>query len=313
MKKLTIFLIIISILFVSCNKQSRSEGKLVITAVNFPSYDAARAVAGDSADIRMLLPCGAESHSFEPTPDDIKRIMASDLFIYTGGESDEWVNYILKDLDSKVKVISLMDAAYEVLEEAETLSGHDHDHDHEHEHEHEHELDEHVWTSPRNERSIITELCKVLVEIDSANKAIYEKNAESYIKEIDEIDKAFRAVVDNASTKTLVIADRYPIMYFAKEYDLEVFAAFPGCAHETEANANTVAALIDLVKGRGIKVILHMELSNTMLAKVISDETGAKALEFNSAHNVTKRQFDSGLTWTQIMRSNVDVLKEALD
>ena len=392
MKKLTVFLIIISILFVSCNKQSRSEGKLVITAVNFPSYDAARAVAGDSADIRMLLPCGAESHSFEPTPDDIKRIMASDLFIYTGGESEEWVNYILKDLDSKVKVFSLMDAAYEVLEEAETLSGHDHDHDHEctcghehnhdhehnheccghdhnhdhehnheccghdhdhdhehsheccghdhkhehsheccghdhdhehnheccghehdHEHEHEHELDEHVWTSPRNERSIITELCKVLVEIDSANKAIYEKNAESYIKEIDEIDKAFRAVVDNASTKTLVIADRYPIMYFAIEYDLEVFAAFPGCAHETEANANTVAALIDLVKERGIKVILHMELSNTMLAKVISDETGAKALEFNSAHNVTKRQFDAGLTWTQIMRSNVDVLKEALD
>ena len=311
MKKLTIFLIIISILFVSCNKQSRSEGKLVITAVNFPSYDAARAVAGDSADIRMLLPCGAESHSFEPTPDDIKRIMASDLFIYTGGESDEWVNYILKDLDSKVKVFSLMDAAYEVLEEAETLSGHDHDHDHEHDHEH--ELDEHVWTSPRNERSIITELCKVLVEIDSANKAIYEKNAESYIKEIDEIDKAFRGVVDNASTKTLVIADRYPIMYFAKEYDLEVFAAFPGCAHETEANANTVAALIDLVRERGIKVILHMELSNTMLAKVISDETGAKALEFNSAHNVTKRQFDAGLTWTQIMRSNVDVLKEALD
>lgn len=311
MKKLTIFLIIISILFVSCNKQSRSEGKLVITAVNFPSYDAARAVAGDNADIRMLLPCGAESHSFEPTPDDIKRIMASDLFIYTGGESDEWVNYILKDLDSKVKVFSLMDAAYEVLEEAETLSGHDHDHDHEHDHEH--ELDEHVWTSPRNERSIITELCKVLVEIDSANKAIYEKNAESYIKEIDEIDKAFRGVVDNASTKTLVIADRYPIMYFAKEYDLEVFAAFPGCAHETEANANTVAALIDLVRERGIKVILHMELSNTMLAKVISDETGAKALEFNSAHNVTKRQFDAGLTWTQIMRSNVDVLKEALD
>lgn len=347
MKKLTIFLIIISILFVSCNKQSRSEGKLVITAVNFPSYDAARAVAGDSTDIKMLLPCGAESHSFEPTPDDIKRIMASDLFIYTGGESDEWVNYILKDLDSKVKVFSLMDAAYEVLEEAETLSGHDHDHectcghehdhdhehnheccghdhdhdhkheccghDHDHDHDHEHELDEHVWTSPRNERSIITELCKVLVEIDSANKAIYEKNAESYIKEIDEIDKAFRAVVDNASTKTLVIADRYPIMYFAKEYDLEVFAAFPGCAHETEANANTVAALIDLVKERGIKVILHMELSNTMLAKVISDETGAKALEFNSAHNVTKRQFDAGLTWTQIMRSNVDVLKEALD
>ncbi|MCR5731412.1 MAG: metal ABC transporter substrate-binding protein, partial [Sphaerochaetaceae bacterium] len=167
--------------------------------------------------------------------------------------------------------------------------------------------------SPRNEKEIISELCEELVEINPANKDLYEKNAKEYIKEIDEIDRAFRRVVDSASTKTIVVADRFPILYFTRDYGLEFFAAFPGCAHETEANANTVAFLINLVRERGINAILHMELANTMLSKVISEETGAKVLEFNSAHNVTKKQFDEGLTWTQIMRSNIDVLKEALD
>ena len=319
MRKLLLFIFAVMLLLVSCGAKKTASDKLVITAVNFPSYDAARAVVGDSADIRMLLPCGAESHSFEPTPDDIKRIMASDLFVYTGGESDEWVEYILKDLDDKVEVFSLMDAVDNVLEEAETLVPHEHDHDHEadhdhdHEHEHEHEMDEHVWTSPRNEKKIVSELLEEICEIDPKNRELYEKNAKAYIAEIDELDKAFRKVVDGARTKTLVIADRFPILYFTTEYGLEVHAAFPGCAAETEANASTIAALIDLVKAEGVKAILHMELSNTMLAKTIGEETGAKILEFNSAHNVSKSDFDKGVTWTSIMRGNVDVLKEALD
>lgn len=316
MRRLPIVLIAIAVLLlVSCGAKKTAADRVVITAVNFPSYDAARAVAGDSADIRMLLPPGAESHTYEPTPDDIKRIMASDLFVYTGGESDAWVEYILKDLDDKVEVFSLMEAVDNLLEEAETLVPHEHDHeaDHEHEHEHEHELDEHVWTSPANEKRIISKLAATLAEIAPEHKDLYEKNAGEYISEIEKLDQEFRSVVDGARTRTLVIADRFPILYFTHEYGLEVHAAFPGCAAETEANASTIAALIDLVKGERVKAILHMELSNTMLARTISEETGAKVLEFNSAHNVSKKDFDKGITWTQIMRGNVDVLKEALD
>ncbi len=321
MKKFTIIILAVMLLLVSCGAKKTASDKLVITAVNFPSYDAARAVAGDSADIRMLLPCGAESHSYEPTPDDIKRIMSSDLFVYTGGESDEWVEYILDDLDKKVHVFSLMDAVDVILEEAETLNPHDHDHEHEadhdhaheHEHEHEHESDEHVWTSPANEKRIIEKLCAELVEMDGKNREIYEKNAKAYVAQIEEIDSAFRKVVENARTRTIVVADRFPLIYFTTYYGLEAFAAFPGCAAETEANANTVASLIDLVRENDVKAILHMELANTMLSKVISEETGAKVLEFNSAHNVSKSDFDRGITWTEIMKNNVNVLKEALD
>ena len=233
------------------NKQvvQKHDGKLQIVVTSFPQYDFARAVAGNNADIEMLIKPGVETHSYEPTPDDIQKIQNSDLFIYNGGENDEWVNGILDSLDmSKTRTLKLEDCV-NLIEEDETVglegvATHSHDHDHEDEHNHDNEdehshdghehsttdieYDEHVWTSPINAIKIVKEINSVLNQLDKADAYEFDKNAKQYISEINDIDSQIRDIVKHAKRKTLVFGDRFPFKYFVEEYGLNYKAAFPG-------------------------------------------------------------------------------------
>jgi zinc transport system substrate-binding protein len=459
-------------------------------AVNFPAYDFARQIAGDRVNLTMLLPPGAESHSFEPTPRDIIKIQDCDVFIYTGGETDVWVDRILESMDTtKKKIIRMMDAVEVVEEEiVEGMEDDEHGHAHEdenftiedvkdralsdwegewqsvypylldgtlnpvmehkaesgektareyyeqyktayvtdmdrvvitndsmtfyrngipatarytykgagitpeddgalwvrykfeaagnppngapryimfsdhlhapakaehfhiyssnesfdalmedtnpvnyptyypstltkdeivaemigHDHEEEVEYDEHVWTSPKNAKRIVRVIADALCEADAGDAAFFRRNADAYSVQLDELDKAFQAVVNNAKRKTIVFGDRFPFRYFADAYGLTYFAAFPGCSTETEPSAATVAFLINKIKAEKIPVVFHIELSNEKMADTIAEETGAKKLLLHAAHNISKRDFDNGVTFLETQKANVPRLKEAL-
>lgn len=308
MKRLILILLsFVLILFSSCSRDERtvSDG-LVITAVNFPCYDAARAIAGDRADIRMLLPVGTESHSYEPSPEDIVRILSSDLFIYTGGESDYWVESLLKDLDGQVKTFSLIGHAPVVFYESEVDSLQN-----EEEEEEGVVFDEHVWTSLSNEIAIIKALCGTMSGLDMGNAPFFEDNCNAYVSKLEDLKVGFSSLFDEAGHPEMVVADRFPLIYFVSEFDLPYLAAFPGCANESEPGAKTVASIIDKVKAEKIGCIFHMELSNTMLAELVAEETGAGVYQFNSCHNVSKRQFDEGITYVDLMQENLETLRKA--
>lgn len=288
--------------------QAAGEEKFSVVATIFAPYDFARAVAGDSADVAMLLPPGSESHSFEPTPQDIIRIQNSDAFIYVGGESDAWVDGVLSSMDTtNMRIVTLMDCV-EAVEE-EHVEGMQAD---EHEDEHEPEYDEHVWTSPRNAKRIVRKIADALCEADPANADAYRLNATAYEGELDALDAQFQAVVDDAARKTIVFGDRFPFRYLADAYGLSYFAAFPGCSTETEASAATVKFLIDKVRAEQIPVVFHVELSNARMADAIAEDTGARVLLLHACHNISKADFDAGRTYLGIMAANVDALKEAL-
>ena len=323
-------------------KVSTSDDKVSVVSTIFAPYDFVREVAGDKAELTMLLPPASESHSFEPTPQDIIKIQNSDVFIYVGGESDAWVNEVLESMDtSGMKIITLIDCV-EVVEE-EIVEGMEEEHDHEdisldeehegeeqegdeHENEEhaneehedeehadvEHEYDEHVWTSPKNAKLIVQKISDVLCEVDEVNKEIYKKNTTEYLGKLDELDQAFQTVVDQSVRKTIVFGDRFPFRYFADAYGLSYFAAFPGCSTETEASAATVAFLIDKIKEEQIPVVFHVELSNQKMANTISEATDAKVLLLHACHNVSKAEFESGVTYLDLMYKNVENLKEAL-
>lgn len=311
MRRFLLILLLVPLL-ISCS-QEEDDGRLKVTALNFPSYDAARAVLAEEADLKMLIPPGADVHSWEPSPDDVIRILTSDLFIYVGGESDEWVDSLLDDLDGKVRVFSLLEHSPMVLDE-ETSEGMQSDEmDHEELFHHHAEADEHVWTSLTNMASIIEALKDEIISLDSANSEIYEANAERYISAILEIRDELVSTVKNAKRNLIIVADRFPLLYFVKELGLSYYAAFPGCASGTEPSARTVAFLIDKVKEMEIPAVLHIELSNTMLASLIADETGANVYEINSAQNISRRDFNAGRTYLDIMRDNAAVLKEVLN
>lgn len=300
-----------------CNKNKDNENKLTIVTTNFPSYDFARAVVKDNKDVelKMLLKPGAESHDFEPTPQDIIDIKNSDLFIYTGGESDEWISDVLDDIDTdKTKVIKMMDLVDALEEEiVEGMEDEEHEEEEEHHDEEEVEYDEHVWTSPVNAIKIVNALKGEVVSIDNDNKKVYEDSAKEYTDKLEKIDNEFKDIVKNAKRKEIIFGDRFPLRYFATEYNLKYYAAFPGCSHQTEASAKTISYLVDKVKEDKIPVVFHIELSNGKIAEAISKETGAKVLEFNTAHNISQKDFDAGVTYVDIMEENTKVLKEALN
>ena len=285
-----------------------SNGKINVTATIFPPYDFVRRIAGDKVNLTMLLPPGAESHSFEPTPRDIITIQNSDIFVYAGGESEKWIDRILQSMNTdKMKIFSMMDAV-EVVEE-EIVEGMEDDDDGAEEV----SYDEHVWTSPKNAILIVRSLGELLCETDAENADFYRRNTEAYIAALEELDASFNAVVAGAGRNTIVFGDRFPFRYFAEAYGLEYFAAFPGCSTETEPSAATVAFLINKIRAEKIPVVFHIELSNERMADTISAETGAKKLLLHSSHNITKKDFDSGEGYLEIMRRNVESLREALN
>lgn len=298
-----IFISLLIVFLAGCVKSE--DNKLSIISTSYPGYDFARAVVKNSdIDVNMLLKPGSEIHDFEPTPKDIIKIQNSDIFIYVGGESDEWIEDVLDDIDiSKTKIVRLMDLVDIKKESSDNIS----------EKEDDDEYDEHVWTSPVNAIKIIQKIKDEIVKIDSKNEILYEDNTNNYVKELNDIDLEIRDIVLNGKRKELIFGDRFPLRYFTDEYGLSYFAAFPGCSDATEASAKTISFLSKKVREDSIPVVFHIELSSGRVADLISKETGAKVAMFNSAHNISQKDFDSGVTYADIMRKNIDVLREALN
>lgn len=362
---LSLVLVMCASCFYGCSSnkdEEKSSKKTKVVATIFPVYDFLREIGGDKIDLTMLMTPGAETHSYEPTPKDMKTVSNADLFAYVGGDSDEWVEKILDgNKNDKMKVITLMDCVKTVAEEhvegMEEEHDHDHDHDadvdskmnsdtdkhdehedkdkkdehadehkddHDHEdedkdeHDHDHdsdepEQDEHVWTSPQNAIQIVKKLTAELSKVDPDNADYYKKNSENYIKKLKGLDKKFEDVVKNGKRKEIIFGDRFPFRYFVDRYGLKYYAAFPGCSTDTEASASTVAFLTNKVKEDQIPVIFHIELSNNKIAESIAEATGAKILQLNAVHNVTKEDFDKGETYLSLMEKNLKPLEEALN
>ena len=341
------------------NVGTPGDGKLKVVTTLFPYYDFARQVAGDVVDLSMVIPAGQDSHSFEPTPADIRLIQNADLLICNGGTMEQWVTQVLGSLDAPdLKVITMMeyvDVVQEEIVEGMEDSGDDHGHDHAHhdkedgdhadhdhdtedhadhdhdtedhadhdhdmedhdhaddDHAYEIEYDEHIWTSPVNAMKITQVIADTLEEMDPADAAVFQANEADYLGKLKNLNQEFRDVVDGADLDLIVMADKFPLRYFADTYGLRYRAAFSGCSSDTEPSAKTIAYLIDKVREEQIPAVYYLELSSHRVAEIISEETGAKPLLFHSCHNVTRREFESGVTYLQLMEQNVVNLREGL-
>ncbi len=308
---LSLLLLMFSFIFVGC-ENIKEDDKIEIVATNFPCYDFARAITkgNDNINITMLLKPGVESHTFDPTPQDVMLIQNSDMFIYVGGESDVWADKILESMNDEIKVFKLCD--YVPLAVEEFKQGMEEEHE-EHEEDEEVEYDEHVWTSPSNVLDILTSLKDEIILLDEENKDLYEQNATSYINDIKSLRHEFESLINNSSKKKLIFGDRFPLIYFVKEFGLDYYAAFPGCSSETEASAKTILFLIDMIKENDIKYVFHLELSAEKVCQTLSEETGCESLLFHTAHNVSKEEFESGETYYSLMKSNIERLQLALN
>lgn len=294
----------------SCASQNEADNKdsqkLKIISTVFPPYDLARQIAGDNADISILLPPGSESHTYEPTAKEIIEIQNCDIFLYIGGENEQWAEKIISsNKTDSVKTVKLIDCV-KTLEESDL-------HEEEHHEEHSHETDEHIWTSPKNEQLMLTAVYDAICEADPENKAVYTKNKDSYNGQLSELDKAYKEAVDNAKNKTIIMADKFPFRYLAEEYGLDFYAAFSSCSDESEPSAAAMTSLISKIKELKIPVVYYLEFSSTKVADTLCSETGASSLMLHSCHNVSKEDLEKGISYVDLMKQNLENLKTALN
>lgn len=290
------------------------SGELSIVTTVFPAFDFAREIAGERASICLLIPPGSESHSFEPTAQDILRIQNCNLLICNGGESEVWLEDMLEGLDGDIPRVVMLDcvqALEEEVKEGMQAQAHEHEEEDAEGHGHEPEYDEHVWTSPRNAALISRTISERLCSIDPENAEYYTSRCDSYCDSLLALDEDFRSLFQELGKPTMIFADRFPVRYFVEEYGLDYYAAFPGCAEQAEPSARTVAFLIDKVREENTPAVFYIEFSNQKMADVICEDTGCKKLLFHSCHNVTRQQLDEGVSYLGLMRKNLETLKEA--
>ena len=303
--------------FAACNSAVKKDSdKPKVVATIFPEYDWVKNIAGDNADITLLLDKGVDLHSYQPTTEDILTVATCDLFIYVGGESDEWVDDALKQSQNKdMKVINLMEVMGNSAYEEELKEGMEGEEEEEEEEEGEAEYDEHVWLSLKSSKKFVRAIADNLKEIDSANAETYENNAASYIEKLDELDAKYEELCSNSSVDTLIFADRFPFRYMTEDYGLDYFAAFIGCSAETEASFETISFLAQKTDDLGLKYIFTIDNSDQKIANTVISNTSSKDQEIlvlDSMQSADKAAADSGVTYLGVMESNYEVLKKAL-
>lgn len=325
MKRIISFIIAILILLVimiglitvfgkkNYNSISKQNDKIQIIATLFPEYDFAKHIAGDKADVKLLLNSGVESHNYEPTAKDMITILNSDMFVFTGTELEPWTESIvnnLKQTNSKIinvseniNLIKIEDFEEkfinsEILEDEEN-----------HKHHHDEEIyDEHIWMNPQNAIIMIDNILKALCEIDKENENYYTKNAEEYKKEIIKLDNEFKSLIESASQKEIAVGGEFAYAYFVDYYDLKFVSVYKNCGEGEDPSISKVKSVIDYINKYNMPVVYYEELSEGTVAKMISEETNAEALVFYSLHNGDTSK-DS---YVSLMRKNLENLEKGL-
>lgn len=300
-----------------CQMQNaEAEERLQIVATVFPQYDMARTIAGEYADVTLLLAAGQEMHNYEPTPMDVAEIAGCDIFMRIGGESEVWTDTLLDSLDtSQMDVLTLMHHIEHPLAEEEHHHHHHHhgEHDEEAEEAHEHgEFDEHIWNSPINAIAMAKAVCESLCAADAAHADIFEERTNAYIASLSELDAKYRELAQSCADPVLMIGDKFPFRYLAAEYGFHYAAAFTGCSSETEPTVVSLAELFEEAEHHGLDTVFYLEFSSPKIADRICAVTGASTAMLHPCHNVSKSDMENGTTLLDLMQENYEVIKEAL-
>lgn len=290
--------------------------KKSIVCTTYPEYDWIMNILGDRASsfkLTLLQNKGTDLHSYQPSFKDIAAVSTSDMFVYVGGESDEWVKDAISNSKNKNQiVVNMMEVLGDKVREEEVVEGMQGEDDHDDE---EVEYDEHVWLSINNAIELTGILCEKIQKLDSSNAAIYKKNAEAYIRQLSDLNAEYEKAVASSSNKVILFGDRYPFRYFSDDYGLKYYAAFVGCSAESEASFETIVFLSNKVDELGLPAVLTIEKSNKKIAETVVANTKSKnqtILEMDSLQSVTEKEIKNGRNYLSAMKNNLEVLKKAL-
>lgn len=321
--------IIISAAMFAASASLFGASKKSIVCTTFPEYDWVMNILGEKAgsfDVTLLQNNGTDLHSYQPSVKDIAKISNADLFVYVGGESDEWVEKVVsQSVNKKQIVVNMLEVLGDKVREEEIVEGMQAEEEEEHEHHQHHgedeneeevEYDEHVWLSLNNAIDLTNVLCAEISKIDGGNASVYLKNAEAYTKQLAALDAEFKATVKSAKKSTVLFGDRFPFRYLTDDYDLNYYAAFLGCSAESEASFETIIFLANKIDELGLNAVLIIEKSDKKIAKTVVNCTKNKnqqILEMDSLQSITTKEIIGGRNYLSAMKKNLEVLKKALN
>lgn len=325
MKKIITILLTLTMLcgiLCACGKPAekpQTAAKFSIVTTIFPEYDWVRNLLGDAAsdfDLTILLDSGADLHNYEPSATDVVTVSGCDMFIYVGGESDDWADDVLAQATNKdMIVIDLMEVLGDRVKTEEIKEGMEAEEEEGSEEEEEPETDEHVWLSLKNAAFLCEYIAGKLGELAPETKAAIDANAAAYVAQLNTLDAEYQAAADGAAVKTLLFGDRFPFRYMTDDYGLDYYAAFVGCSAESEASFETIAFLANKVDELGLRAIMQIETADGTIAETIKNTTETKdqtIYTLDSLQSTTAEDIAAGKTYLDTMRANLTVLKDAL-
>lgn len=319
MKKNIKFIIAVAAMMFTAISAFAAEKKSIV-CTTFPEYDWIMNILGENAssfDVTLLQNKGTDLHSYQPSVKDIAKISTADLFVYVGGESDEWVENVVEQAVNKKQIaVNMMEALGDRVRQEEIVEGMQSEEEEEDGDEEEIEYDEHVWLSLNNAITLTNLLCKKVIVLDSSRAPLYKKNAAAYTAKLAALDNEYKTAVKSAKKDTILFADRYPFRYLSDDYGLKYYAAFVGCSAESEASFETIAFLAKKVDEKELKAIITIEKSNKKIAKTVVANTKTKdqeILEMDSLQSITVKEIKNGRNYLSAMKNNLEVLKKALN
>lgn len=275
--------------------------KIKVVTTLFPLYDMARNIGSDKAEVSLLLPPGVEAHSFEPRPGDIVRINEADVFVFTGKFMEPWADRIIKGVENRDLIVVDASIGTKMIP---GVSGH--------KGEQSGSSDPHIWLDFDNAEIMARNIARAFQEKDPDNRAFYEDKASDFINKLIEIDSAYKTSLAGCRSREIVYAGHYAFGYLAHRYDLKYIAA-QGVSPDAEPIASDLTRLVDQIKKDRIKYVFYEELTSPRIAETLVAETSAKMLSLSAAHNVTKDQFEQGVSFIDILKKDLDNLKVGLE
>ena len=290
---------------------NQSNEKVKIIATIFPQYDFAKQIGGDKVDVSLLLTPGTETHSYEPTPQDIINVNKSDLFIYTGENMEPWADKIAEGIDSNTVIL---DASKNVALKKTEHEENDDDEDEENHHgEHEHKYDPHIWLDPQNAIIMVNNITEELCNIDPENESYYKQNAQEYVQKLNELDTDIQNTIKSSKTNKVAFGGTFAYMYFVEKYNLDYATAYASCGEDAEPSVSNVKKVIDYINKNKLPVVFYQEHSAGKIADAIASETGSQKLVFHTIHNVSSQELADGETYISLMKKNLENLRAALN
>ena len=320
MKKLisAVLAIVMAAGMAACSADLSGKKGLSIVTTIFPEYDWVNNILGENpagAEVTLLMHSGVDLHSYQPSAEDALKVSGCDVFIYVGGESDKWVDDMLRSAVNKdMVVVNLMDVLKDSVVEEEEVEGMQEE-EHEEGEDGEKEYDEHVWLSLKNAQAACDAIADAIKKVDSANASVYDSNLASYKDKIGELDSRYKSAVESCSKDTLVFGDRFPFRYLVDDYSIKYYAAFPGCSADSEASFDTIIFLAEKVEELGLKYVITIDGNDGRIAKSIIDSTKSKdqqTLRLNSLQSISDADLQNGVSYLSVMESNLEVISEAL-